>query len=353
MSRDGLFLCPTSGDKPYISPDAPKIKPCYIPITYKMKENSEEEIDAFNLNPIEQYDKIISVLGDDASPDEIAKHLFFSKASPHALSQLFFNSNLFAPLFPNLFYRSPVIDLLPFVDALHVLCPRVALPYTRSIFISFIKTIGETLYEQNFLEGLSFGSLCHLILCAISHSLNFLMEQPLAVNTFLDYCNSNCEVKNLGVSAISYLYKQLTEEPLILSYSFSDPRFPPRYGMSGTLSTRAGVMKTLKDVFVVIENDSLMYYTRSNKQKLLGGIPLVNIIFSSPVEKDKPYSFMISSETDEPIGFRIEKNKLIPLDKSQHIFYAKSQQSVELWRSSIMHIAFCKMVNSIIHISNW
>ena len=83
---DFLFITPKREEvKPRILP--PIAEPPFVKkITFTKKE-----LDIFNQNPAENYKEIISVLGEDPIPENIATLLYFSNLTDHAITKLLFS----------------------------------------------------------------------------------------------------------------------------------------------------------------------------------------------------------------------------------------------------------------------
>lgn len=338
MIREGYFFIPEENGKPSVHDDLFKFDESLIPLIYKKTNINENLLTQFNLNPIDNYDEFISVLGSDPSPKEIAMFLFFSATSPHALSILFYKANLFSDPFPYIFFRSPIISMLSFYDSLKILLTRVSIPFTESSFLLYIKSIGQVLQEHNFFKGIPLRGISALVICIIIVLWNIFLDQPLSQSTFLQLCSQNSACQVFGDYALKCFYSQFSANPIDISYAFLDTKYPPQKIMSGTLQMK-GLMKKMKDVQAELANDQLLLYSDKSKKVVVGGFSAEQVIFISPLSKNKPNTFEIQSTSGEPFSYR-DHGKIIHTDKNSYTFKCSSKDKVENWRSSIMHFGF-------------
>lgn len=339
MIKEGYFIIPEDNGKPCIHKELFQFDETLIPIIYKKTNISENILTQFNLNPIEKYDELIETLGLDPSPEEVAMFLFFSQTSPHALSILFFKANLFTDPFPYIFFRSPSISMSSFYDALKVLLTRVSIPYSESSFLLYINMIGQVLQDHNFFKGIPRRGISTLIICIIIVLWNIFLEQPLSQSAFLQLCSKNSVCCIFGDYALKCFYSQFSANPIDISYSFLDTKYPPDKLMSGTLQMK-GLMKKMKDVHAYLSNGQLLLYSDKSKKVLIGGCSTDQVTFISPISKGKPNSFEIESASGEPFSYRNDHGKIVHTDKNSYVFKCSSKAKVESWRSSIMYFAF-------------
>lgn len=343
---DGFFIIPEDNKRAVIPSDRPQLDETIIPIFYQSIKVSQQLLDKFNLDPLENYNALFASLSKsyDPPPEMIAMFLFFSEVSPHAISILFYKVKLFSDSFPLIFFRSPVINMMPFTKALDILLSRVAIPFYQDDFILFINTIGSVLQESGFFKRTSLTSICNLVICAIFHSFSTLIGQSLSLDTFLRVCYSKPDLDVLGDETLTAIFNELNLNPLHLSYSFFDHRYPPNPSMSGILQIKSA-MKKFKDVYATISKGQFLYYNDKSGKQLLGGLPLNNVTFASPIINNKPLSFGIVSITNEQFGYKVEHGKHIASDKFAHIFYSNSKEDLEHWRGSIMRFEFADLLN--------
>lgn len=344
MTKEGYFIIPEENGKPMIHTDLFQFDEAIVPIIYKKTKIKENVLNHFNLNPIEKYDEFIEELGLDPSPEEVAMFLFFSETSPHALSILFYKANLFSDPFPYIFFRSPMINMLPFYDSLKILLTRVAIPFSEASFLLYIKSIGQVLQEHNFFKGISLRGICALVISLIILMWNIFLDQPLSQNAFLQLCGTNSATFIFGDYALKCFYSQFSSQPIDLSYSFLDTKYVPDKSMCGTLQMK-GVMKKMKDVYACLSNDQLLFYSDKSKKTVVGGLSISQVTFIFPVSKNKPNSFEIASTSGETFSYKSEHGKIIHTDKNSYVFKSSNKSKIENWRSSIMYFPFSSMLN--------
>ncbi|OHT10028.1 hypothetical protein TRFO_20830 [Tritrichomonas foetus] len=314
-------------------------EPDYIqPIICHAPSISTQELDQINQAPLKHFENFLSTfLGSDPTPEQIAQFLFFSGISPHAISIILFNSKNLSNTFLPYFFLAPVITFLPFVTAIRIEFSHIALPYSKIEFIALISALSKALIQNNNIEGFKQEAVSHLIMCCLFHSLSVYIQQPISISIFLDICNLCEELRKFGMMQMTYIYEKICEEPLIIYYSFVDPKYIPNTEKFDDLPVKHGYKKSWKTKHVIIDQNYLVIKSKYEKKKESERIKLDNIAFTTIPGKEFIFSI-----------FPIHKSA----NEKLYSFMTRSKKQLETWRCSLLLRSFYRMLDNIIHESS-
>ena len=337
---DGI---PMDKGRPFINPWLMKLPEDVIPFGFKP---TDQYSDKFNSDPVNCFIEIVQRPGMSVIPPAVANLLFFENFTPHALAKVLFNSALVQRRFLRSFFRAPSLEFFDFVDALRILVSRIAFPNDRNDLISVLTALGAALHANGVLEGYSCRAVTFLASVCLYHSL--MIDDSNRRATFLDMCMKCAEVKAIPKERLHRILDDLESSHLETSFTFSDPRYPPRYDYEGSFVVKGKRKK--KKLNGVIHHDSLMLYDK--QKQVRGGIPLMNIVFVHPL-KDDPLAFRIDNANNDNVGFTVKRGKSIPSGSSSMPLGVESIDEVEKWRSALMHVAFKKVLGSMLLVPQW
>lgn len=349
MIEPGSFLIPLLGKEPLYISEKKNFDNYIIPVDFPLPRISDVDLKKFNLEPLESYEEIMSPLGFDPTPDSIAKLLFFSHLSPHAMSQILFLSGKFQRSFLYNFFSAPVTEYMEFLKAIRVLFSRIALPLHKKTINTVFHYAGKVLYDNGFYPELNADLVIVLVKISIYFSAMRSARSNVSFIDFQDAAKRLCDVTAMRPLTLERLYKELDETPIPLQYSFADPRFPPNAKAIGTLSIRTGVMKYPKRRHFSLQKDLLLFSTVDNPADYKGGIDISNITITIPAPKEKEkMSMLIRGRNDQSIVFDVVKGKRQSMEKKEIVLIASSTEDLESWRSSLQHYKFRRILASLI-----
>lgn len=347
--KNDLYLIPRLKDMPLYLGQAREMDQSLYPIDFPIPKVNKTDLVRYNLYPIQSYPEIIAPIGFDPSPNAIASLLFFSKISPHSISQIIFLSEKLPLAFLYSFFSAPIIEYMEFLKALKVLFSRIALPISKKFLIEIFKYAGRVMHDNGFLSEVSEEATIAIIIVCIFFSSMRLARSNINFVFFSEKCKQLADLTRLKPLTLERMYKELDQCPLPLFFTFSDPRFPPDCEKQGILFVKSGVMRLMKKRYFTIKKDLLIFAPAEDPDDFIGGVELDDIQFIAPAPKDKnQLSFMICGTKDQPIVFDIVKGKRMQTEKLSLTVYACSQEDLESWRSSIMHYSFRKVLSDIL-----
>jgi hypothetical protein len=310
-----------------------------------------EKLIEYNQRPVEHYKKIIESLGDDPLIEDIANLLFFSPITNHAVTKLLY-STIFPETFLYTYLSSPIIEFLSFIESLRTLFSRISLPYKRSHLSNLLKMICKVERERCGYLIFDEQGLTHIIASVLFLAIQINMGEKNDIASFTRTIQYHPKLKSISSKFVQSLYDSTKEKPFEISYSFSDPLYEPNLKKSGFITIPKFSSWNKGVCYAELMNYQMFFYKDTSKTKQIGGIPLFNIVFKSPIKGEPENSFTVLTEEMEPAGFIIESKGPVLLTE-QLVFKANSAKELESWRSSISHYAFIKMFANMLQLPQW
>ena len=313
----------------------PELKSSDFPINLINFQYPPNFVSNFKSNPINEIQKLkeideYSFLSHDFN---LCRFLFYCPGiSYHSITDFFLSDIKTAPSLFYFYFSSFNLDYMDFMDSARMLLSRVAFPEKVDLICIIIHAFVNAYCNANQYMNKKKKVLVNILRAILLFSMKKYGNIAMPEQEFLNFLN-NTHISNEEKSAI---LKNITKAPIPLFFTFLGEDALPNMQMTGFLSKNENKLSNKHDYFCTLLQYQLHYYKSKDLSELAGVIPIENTIVTFvPKEKKTKAHLVIKRVDGTPFGYSLKKDKKKMSTKTQHIFFASSEEEIKSWTDSL------------------